>query len=67
MAFKMTNKMRNPPTESETIIFLLSDILNAFYLKPKMHPQSDRVCNGLTQVFPRKYSIYIVYNTKYGQ
>ena len=64
MASKMATKKRNPTTERENILLLLSDVLNVFHLKPKMLPQSVWVYNGLKQVFPTVYSIYIVYKYK---
>ena len=64
MASKMATKKRNPTTESETIRLLLLDVLNVFHFKPNMVPQSDWVYNGLKQVFPRVYSINIVYKNK---
>ena len=64
MASKMATKMRNPSTESETMTCLLLDILNVLNLKPKMQPKSVCAYGGLKQVFPRVYSIYIVYKNK---
>ena len=64
MASKMATKMRNPSTESETMTRLLLDVLNVLNLKPKMQPQSVCAYSGLKQVFPRVYSIFIVYKNK---
>ena len=64
MASKMATKMRYPSTESKTMTCLLLDVLNVLNLKPKMQPQSVCAYRGLKQVFPRVYSIYIVYKNK---